>query len=118
MLDPPQLAGRDEVRHQHERDRLAVEDAVVLVQPRLELGLEPRAGVTELRELHEVLQLEVVDVLDQGASGPIDWGALLSMRGYRRHGGRCPEWDSNPHLIDFESTLSASWSTRAPPHSV
>ena len=29
-------------------------------------------------------------------------------------GGRCPEWDSNPHLIDFESTLSASWSTRAP----
>ena len=46
--------------------------------------LEPRAAVTELGELDEVLQLEVVDVVDQGASGPTDWGAPLLLRGYRR----------------------------------
>jgi hypothetical protein len=65
------------VRHQDERDRLAGEDDVVLVEPGLELGLEARAAVTELGELDEVLQLEVVDVVDQGASGPTV-GALLS----------------------------------------
>jgi hypothetical protein len=39
----------------------------VLVQPRLDLRLQARAGVTELGELDEVLELEVVDVIDQGA---------------------------------------------------
>ena len=68
------------MRHQHERDRLAVEDHVVLVEPGLELGLEPGAAVTELGELDEVLQLEVVDVVDQGARAP-PTGALLSEEG-------------------------------------
>jgi hypothetical protein len=66
----------------------------VLVEPGLELGLEPGAAVTELGELDEVLQLEVVDVVDQGASSPTDWGAPPPERGYRRS---CPGRDSNPH---------------------
>jgi len=47
----------------------------VLVEPARERGLEPGAVVTELGELDEVLKLEVVDVVDQGAWGPTDWGA-------------------------------------------
>src|SRR3954447_13342706 len=43
---------------------------------------------------------------DLRASSPDREGIGASCR-------ECPEWDSNPHLIDFESTLSASWSTRA-----
>jgi hypothetical protein len=49
----------------------------VLGQPRLDALLQARAGVAELRELDEVLELEVVDVVDQGArdgrplSGPL-----------------------------------------------
>ena len=35
--DAPDLAGRDEVRHQHERDRLPVEHHVVLHQPAFDL---------------------------------------------------------------------------------
>jgi hypothetical protein len=48
----------------------------VLVEPGLDLLLEARAGVAELGELDEVLELEVVDVIDQGAGGPIS--GLLS----------------------------------------
>ncbi len=65
VLDAAHLAGGDEVRHQHERDRLPGVDHVVLMQPVRDLGLEVRAVVAELGELDEVLQLEVVDVVDQ-----------------------------------------------------
>jgi hypothetical protein len=51
----------------------------MLVEPALELGLEPRAAVAELRELDEVLQLEVVDVVDQAGFGP--GGAAPLLRG-------------------------------------
>jgi len=49
----------------------------VLVEPALQLLLEPRTRVAELGQLDEVLELEVVDVVDQGATGPAA-GALLS----------------------------------------
>jgi hypothetical protein len=39
----------------------------VLLQPRLDALLEPRAGIAELGELDEVLELEVVYVVDQSA---------------------------------------------------
>jgi hypothetical protein len=54
------------MRHQHERDRGAVEDDVVLVQPVGDVALEAGAAVAQLGQLDEVLQLEVVDVIDQG----------------------------------------------------
>jgi hypothetical protein len=54
------------VRHQHERDRGTVEDDVVLVQPVGDVPLEMRTSITELGQLDEVLQLQVVDVIDQG----------------------------------------------------
>jgi len=54
------------VRHQHERDRGAVEDDVVLVQPARQVTFEVSTALPELRQLDEVLQLEVVDVSDQG----------------------------------------------------
>ena len=65
VLDAAHLTGGDEVRHQHERDRLPGVDHVVLLQPVRDLGLEVGAVVAELGELDEVLQLEVVDVVDQ-----------------------------------------------------
>jgi hypothetical protein len=37
----------------------------VLVEPRLDALLQARARITELGELDEVLQLQVVDVVDQ-----------------------------------------------------
>jgi len=40
----------------------------VVVQPAPDVALELRAGVAELRQLDEILELEVVDVVDQGAS--------------------------------------------------
>jgi hypothetical protein len=73
----------------------------VLAEPGLELGLEPGAVVTELGELDEVLQLEVVDVVDQGASGPIDWGAPLLQRGYRRPLTAMPGVGFEPTLDRF-----------------
>jgi hypothetical protein len=67
------------VRHEHERDRAAVEDDVVLGEPALDVGLELRARVAELRELDEILELEVVDVIDQGvAADPSRTRSLLS----------------------------------------
>jgi hypothetical protein len=81
----------------------------VLVEPGLDALLEARARITELGELDEVLELEVVDVVDQGALARSPGFLSCSLR----VPARCPEWDSNPHLIDFESTLSANWSTRA-----
>jgi len=39
----------------------------VLVEPSLDLLLEARTRVAELGELDEVLELEVVDVVDQGS---------------------------------------------------
>jgi hypothetical protein len=56
------------VRHQHERDRRAVEDDVVLVEPVGDVALQARAAVAQLGQLDEVLELEVVDVIDQGAA--------------------------------------------------
>jgi hypothetical protein len=56
------------VRHEDERDRHAVEDDVVFPQPFRESQLERRALVAELRELDEVLELQVVDVIDQARS--------------------------------------------------
>jgi hypothetical protein len=53
------------VRHEDERDRRVVEDDVVRVQPVLEPALQAGAVVTELGELDEVLELQVVDVVDQ-----------------------------------------------------
>jgi hypothetical protein len=48
----------------------------VLVEPGLNALLQARARVAELGQLDEVLELEVVDVIDQGAGGPIS--GLLS----------------------------------------
>jgi hypothetical protein len=42
-----------------------VEDDVVLLEPRLDALLEPRTLVSELGQLDQVLELEVVDVVDQ-----------------------------------------------------
>jgi hypothetical protein len=39
----------------------------VLAQPPVDLRLELRTRVPELRELDQVLELEVVDVVDQGS---------------------------------------------------
>ena len=55
--DAPQLAGGDEVRHEHERDRRAVEDDVVVVQPLGHVPLQARTAVAELGELEQVLEL-------------------------------------------------------------
>ena len=55
--------GRDEVGHQHERDRVAVEDDVVLGEPGVDPGLELGAAVAELGELDQVLELEVADLV-------------------------------------------------------
>ena len=64
-LHAAELAGRDEVRHQHERDRVAREDDVVLGEPGFDLLLDSRAAIAQLGELDQVLQLQVVDVVDQ-----------------------------------------------------
>ena len=85
VLDAAHLAGGDEVRHQHERDRRALEHHVVLVEPALDLGLEVGAAVAELRELDEVLELEVVDVVDQCG---VDLIAAPPARRRHRRGGR------------------------------
>ena len=91
VLDAAHLAGGDEVRHQHERDRLPGEDHVVLVEPAGDLGLEVGAVVAELRELDEVLELEVVDVVDQCGFDLIaapPWPRRLRLRGRSRAGRR------------------------------
>ncbi len=53
------------MRHQHERDRVPGEHDVVLGEPAPDLLLDAGAAVTELRQLDEMLQLQVVDVVDQ-----------------------------------------------------
>ena len=91
VLDAPHLAGGDEVRHQHERDRLPGEHHVVLSQPARHLGLEVGTGVAELGELDEVLELEVVDVVDQCGFDLIaapPWPRRLRPRGRSRAGRR------------------------------
>ena len=61
---PPQLSGRDEVGHDHERDRpLAVDEALV-DEPLLDLRLHERTATPELRELDQILELQVADVID------------------------------------------------------
>ena len=85
VLDAPHLAGGDEVRHQDERDRRALEDHVVLLEPALDLGFEPGAAVPELRQLDEVLEFEVVDVVDQCG---FDLTAALLTRPRHRRGER------------------------------
>jgi hypothetical protein len=52
----------------------------VLVEPGLDLLLEARTRIAELRELDEVLQLEVVDVVDQGTSARSPGSLSFSMR--------------------------------------
>jgi hypothetical protein len=54
----------------------------VLAQPVGEAALEARAGVAELGQLDEVLELQVVDVVDQPS-------LLMS----------CPGRDSNPQAL-------------------
>ena len=108
MAHVPQLPGGDEVRHEHERDRRLVEDDVVLGQPRLDALLEPRTRVAELGQLDEVLELEVVDVVDQG---PNEGTGAPDARGGTRT--RTPRG-----AMDFESIMSASSITRAGPYIV
>ena len=67
-LDTAQLPGRDEVRHQDERDRVAREHHVVLGQPGLDLLLDGSTAVAQLGELDQVLQLQIVDVIDQDST--------------------------------------------------
>ena len=63
---PAQLAGRDEVRHEHEGNRPVAVDEALLGEPLGDLGLHHRAAIPELRELDQVLQLEIADVVDHG----------------------------------------------------
>ena len=49
-----------------------LEDHVVVVQPPLHLALELAAAVSQLRQLDQVLELQVVDVVDQ-------WATLLAL---------------------------------------
>jgi hypothetical protein len=64
IRQPAQLPGRYEVGHDHERDRPRAVDEPVVHEPVLDLGLHHRATITELRELDQVLKLEVTDLVD------------------------------------------------------
>ena len=61
---PAQLARRHEMRHQDERNRAAGEHHVVLGEPALDLLLDAGTAIAELRELDQMLELQIVDVVD------------------------------------------------------